>query len=282
LDEVTLSATFRPAGWIKALFESQGLEAKLLSVSADEKGEGSNPFIDNLKIIVRNISFDGWAIIGILALQGIVVTIVFVSKLLFLGAAEKENRRFFEDFAEKSWAELSKEEDSYQNSTLFSVFAHGKEQLLAALKNPNLSKVVVERAGNPEPESKRRVLNPKGVNAVKIASERGYVEETRKLNSNLVQMTIAIAGAPFLGLLGTVWGIMNTFAAMAEAGEANLAAIAPGIASALACTISGLIIALPALFGYNFLTSKIKDITAELGMFIDRFINKIEELHGGN
>jgi biopolymer transport protein ExbB len=281
LDEVTLSATFRPAGWIKALFESQGLEAKLLSVSADEKGEASNPFIDNLKIIVRNISFDGWAIIGILALQGIVITIVFVSKLLLLGAVEKENRRFFEDFAGKSWAELGKEEESYQNSTLFSVFARGKEQLLAALKNPNLSKVVVERAGNPEPERERKVLNSKGVNAVKIAGERGYVEETRKLNSNLVQMTIAIAGAPFLGLLGTVWGIMNTFAAMAEAGEANLAAIAPGIASALACTISGLIIALPALFGYNFLTSKIKDITAEMGMFIDEFTNKVEELHGG-
>jgi biopolymer transport protein ExbB len=154
--------------------------------------------------------------------------------------------------------------------------------LVAALKNPNLSKAVAEPAGNPEPERPRKVLNPKGINAVKIASERGFVEETKKLNSNLVQMTIAIAGAPFLGLLGTVWGIMNTFAAMAEAGEANLAAIAPGIASALACTISGLIVALPALFAYNFLQSKVKDITAELGMFIDQFMSKVEELYGGS
>jgi biopolymer transport protein ExbB len=282
LDEVTFSATYRPAAWISAMFASQGLEAKLLSASADEKGGGSNPFLDNLQIIVRNISFDGWAIIGILTVQGIVVTIVFATKLLYIGAAEKENKRFFQAFAEKSWSELGEEADNYQSSTLFNVFRHGKNQLMSALKNPNLTKVIVERVGNPEPERKRRVLNPKGVNAVKIAGERGYVEETRKLNSSLVQMTIAIAGAPFLGLLGTVWGIMNTFAAMAEAGEANLAAIAPGIASALACTISGLIVALPALFAYNFLTSKIKVITAEMGMFIDEFTNKVEELHGGN
>jgi biopolymer transport protein ExbB len=214
--------------------------------------------------------------------QLIVVTIVFVAKLIYYNSAAKENCRFIEAFDKTSWVELGKAAESYQISTVYGVFASGKDQLVSALKNPNLSRVVVEPAGNTEPERSRKVLNPKGINAVKIASERGYVEETRKLNSNLVQMTIAIAGAPFLGLLGTVWGIMNTFAAMAEAGEANLAAIAPGIASALACTIAGLIVALPALFAYNFLQSKVKDITAELGMFIDQLMSKVEELYGGS
>lgn len=91
---------------------------------------------------------------------------------------------------------------------------------------------------------------------------------------------MAISGGPFLGLLGTVWGVMNTFAAMAAAGEANIMAIAPGVASALSTTVMGLIVAIPALFGYNFLTSRIKEITADLAIFIDEFALKVENGNG--
>jgi biopolymer transport protein ExbB len=94
----------------------------------------------------------------------------------------------------------------------------------------------------------------------------------------MVLLTMAITGGPFLGLLGTVWGVMNTFAAMAEAGEANLTAIAPGVASALATTVFGLIVAIPALFGYNYLSGKIKNITADLGIFVDDITVKLEQL----
>jgi biopolymer transport protein ExbB len=69
---------------------------------------------------------------------------------------------------------------------------------------------------------------------------------------------------------------MNTFAAMAMVGEANIMAIAPGIASALACTLTGLILAIPALFGYNYLTTKIKDIMADVYLFVDEFTINVE------
>jgi biopolymer transport protein ExbB len=105
-----------------------------------------------------------------------------------------------------------------------------------------------------------------------------FVRETKRINSYLIFLTLTIAGAPFLGLLGTVWGVMTTFAALALAGEANLAAIAPGMASALATTVAGLIIAIPALFGYNFLVMKVKDITADMSVFIDRFVQRSEEM----
>ncbi|HBO69174.1 MAG TPA: DUF2341 domain-containing protein, partial [Deltaproteobacteria bacterium] len=75
-------------------------------------------------------------------------------------------------------------------------------------------------------------------------------------------------------------GVMNTFASMAEAGDANLAAIAPGVASALACTLAGLVVAIPALFAYSYLTGNIKDLSAEMNMFIDEFLLKIEEGEG--
>jgi biopolymer transport protein ExbB len=120
------------------------------------------------------------------------------------------------------------------------------------------------------------------LNAFKAAMERGLVEENRKLNAWMVILTMAISGGPFLGLLGTVFGVMNTFAAMADAGEANLAAIAPGVASALAATVSGLLVAIPALFAYNYLAAKIKTITAEMTSFVDYFSLKVEGALGGN
>ena len=75
---------------------------------------------------------------------------------------------------------------------------------------------------------------------------------------------------------------MNTFAAMAAAGEANIMAIAPGIASALATTVVGLLVAIPALFTYNYLTGKIKNLSAEMSIFIHQFALRIDEEHGGD
>jgi biopolymer transport protein ExbB len=73
---------------------------------------------------------------------------------------------------------------------------------------------------------------------------------------------------------------MSTFAALAETGEANLAAIAPGIASALTTTVAGLLVAIPALFSYNYLIGKIKNITMDLTVFVDQFGVQVDELHG--
>jgi biopolymer transport protein ExbB len=70
---------------------------------------------------------------------------------------------------------------------------------------------------------------------------------------------------------------MNTFAGLAESGEANLSAIAPGVASALACTLAGLLVAIPALFASNYLTVRIKDLNADANVFIDDFILKLQE-----
>ena len=76
----------------------------------------------------------------------------------------------------------------------------------------------------------------------------------------MVILTIAISGGPFLGLLGTVVGVMITFAAIAASGDVNVNAIAPGIAAARVATVAGLFVAIPALFGYNYLISRIKGV----------------------
>ncbi len=97
----------------------------------------------------------------------------------------------------------------------------------------------------------------------------------------MVLLTIAISGGPFLGLLGTVVGVMITFAAVAAAGEVNVNAIAPGIAAALLATVAGLAVAIPALFGYNYLVSRAKDATSDMHVFIDEFVTRMAEFYRG-
>jgi biopolymer transport protein ExbB len=96
----------------------------------------------------------------------------------------------------------------------------------------------------------------------------------------MVFLTLSISGGPFLGLLGTVVGVMITFAAIAAAGDVNVNSIAPGIAAALVATVAGLAVAIPALFGYNYLLTRIKDVTSDLRVFIDEFVTRVAEFYG--
>jgi len=95
----------------------------------------------------------------------------------------------------------------------------------------------------------------------------------------MVWLTVSIAGGPFLGLLGTVVGVMITFAAIAASGDVNINAIAPGIAAALVATVAGLGVAIPCLFGYNYLSSRIKEIAADTRVFVDEFVTRIAETY---
>ena len=118
------------------------------------------------------------------------------------------------------------------------------------------------------------------MDAIKASIDANLIRENKKLNANMVLLTIAISGGPFLGLLGTVVGVMITFAAIAAAGDVNVNAIAPGIAAALLATVAGLAVAIPALFGYNYLASRIKNITTEMQIFVDEFVTRVAELYG--
>jgi biopolymer transport protein ExbB len=99
------------------------------------------------------------------------------------------------------------------------------------------------------------------------------------MNSFMVLLTIAISGGPFIGLLGTVMGVMITFASIAAAGDVNVNAIAPGIAAALAATVAGMSVAIPSLFGYNYLASRIKSIVSRMHIFVDELVTKLAETY---
>ena len=124
-------------------------------------------------------------------------------------------------------------------------------------------------------------LPGQAMTAFKAALDKASLQESKRNAAGLLLFTLSISGGPFMGLFGTVWGVINTFAGVAEAGEANLAAIAPGVASALACTLMGLMLAIPALFQYSYLSAEIKNITADMNVFMDELTNRVEEEYGG-
>ena len=125
----------------------------------------------------------------------------------------------------------------------------------------------------------KKVLSAQAIQAIRATLDGAMVRETQKLNKLMVLLTIAISGGPFLGLLGTVVGVMITFAAIAAAGDVNVNAIAPGIAAALLATVAGLAVAIPSLFGYNYLISQIKEATSDMHVFVDEFVTKLAEFY---
>ena len=125
--------------------------------------------------------------------------------------------------------------------------------------------------------------NPRGKGlfcALDLASpELRTAAVSRAHELGMIILSTAVAGGPFIGLLGTVWGVMETFSGIARAASASLTAMAPGVAGALIATVTGLLVAIPAMFAYNFMVTTIRHITQELDGFASRYANQIEHVY---
>jgi biopolymer transport protein ExbB len=269
IDEMRISSAARPASWFKAVFAGEGPDQKLFQWGIEEVGEGAGGLpVFYLNVIFKNITLDGWIVIGLLMMFLFVSSIIFTAKLFYLMSVGKDNRDFNKDYRKDiDPLSIDHKSDEYDNSTLFRVYREGLSDM-------------VQRVGDVKTDSGPKKVEKGIIESFKVALEEGFVRESQRLNARLVFLTMAITGGPFLGLLGTVWGVMNTFAAMAEAGEANIMAIAPGVASALSTTVIGLMVAIPSLFAYNFLATKVKNITADTIVFIDQLNVNVEQTYG--
>lgn len=271
LDEVTLAATSRSADYIKALHGSQQPDSPLF-VSGEGGGGESESYIG---ILLGALTLDGWIVIGILAVMGVISFSVMIGKTLFLGRADKANIAFLNRFRDNprkllrpdSMDTKAIEEDSaMRHSTLFRLYRIGIEEMR-------------HRFVDQEKAATEANLSAAALNSIRAAMDAALVRENQRLNSQIVLLTIAISGGPFLGLLGTVVGVMITFAAIAAAGDVNVNSIAPGIAAALVATVAGLAVAIPALFGYNWLAIRIKNVSADTQVFADEFLTRSAELY---
>jgi biopolymer transport protein ExbB len=219
LDEIGIFTQTLSADRIRAAFASQGPDGLLMTFGEEIMGGGSGMPVFYLGTILKNITLDGLVVIGLLVILSAVSWIAFLGKAGFLFMANRDNRKFLDTFEANidPVAERIGNGDNFSSSNLYRVYRAG----CRVIQNGNPAE-----AGTPQ-------VSTKTLKTFRTELDKGYINETKRLNGNLTVLTMAISGGPFLGLLGTVWGVMNTFAAMAEAGEANIMAIAPGVASAL-------------------------------------------------
>jgi biopolymer transport protein ExbB len=289
VDEVSVAKSARSSDWIKAVARSQGSAAPLVVYGADgqkESGGQGTYFVT----IAKNLTVDGWVVIVICLTMLVVSLGIMMLKALYLGRVERANGRFLRDYHQMSatadagaldqkdsgeqeefeeqapaMAALVGSEGKYGASTLFRLYHMGVAEL---------NKRIAGRAAGAQ---HAMVLSPQSIEAIRASMDATLTRLQQRLSSQMVLLTIAISGGPFLGLLGTVIGVMITFAAIALSGDVNINAIAPGTAAALAATVAGLGVAIPCLFGYNWLNTRIKSITANNRVFLDEFVARLAE-----
>jgi biopolymer transport protein ExbB len=286
IDEVEVSKVARSADWIKASARNQGMDSSMILFGTDGQREGSGQG-SYFVTIAKNLTLDGWVVIGICLAMLAIALVIMVIKAILLSRVEGANARFFKEFQRLSgdFAALQKlgaadsgdsndgvpsykltpGQGTFGASTLYRLYQSG---LFELNKRINGQTVSAQRAN---------VLSAQSIDAIRATMDAAMTRLQQALSSQMVLLTIAISGGPFLGLLGTVIGVMITFAAIALSGDVNVNAIAPGTAAALAATVAGLSVAIPSLFGYNWLNTRIKTITADNRVFVDEFVTRIAE-----
>jgi biopolymer transport protein TolQ len=114
------------------------------------------------------------------------------------------------------------------------------------------------------------------VGHVENALQRALANKTLSYESSMIFLATIVSGAPFFGLLGTVWGVMDAFGAVGLQASASLQNLAPGVSGALLTTVAGLCVAIPSVFGYNYLLSRNKVLVTELENFASSLADMIE------
>ena len=203
-------------------------------------------------------------IIVFLMLFSIMAWSVMAFKAIQMRRAKKLNQFFTTEFkTQKTVLDMFDRRIQAEGCPLFAVYRSGSIELDARLKSS---------AG----EARKKSVSIKSMEHVKRLMENAVAQESLKLEGGLIILAIAVSGAPFLGLLGTVWGVMSTFGGIAMSGSANLQAMAPGVAAALVTTVAGLLVAIPSMFGYNWLVHNLRVQTVELDNFAQELVSKME------
>ncbi|MDP1863121.1 MAG: DUF2341 domain-containing protein [Thiobacillus sp.] len=268
MDEVQLSGKVRDAAWI-AVQAAQGPTGALVALGADEFSEGGDEG-GIWGTLFGALTVDGWVAIGILAVMLVIALWIMVVKAIYVNRVDHANRLFMHRFRELSTdlGAIDKTQgmaDAFRHSSLYRLYHVASVELSHRFKDTDAAHLADKN------------LSPQSLDAIRASLDTGLVKETTLMNKLMVMLTIAISGGPFIGLLGTVMGVMITFAVIAATGDVNVAAIAPGIAAALMATAAGMAVAIPALFGYNYLNSRIKAITSDMRVFNDELITKLAE-----
>jgi biopolymer transport protein TolQ len=217
-----------------------------------------------LQFVWNRATDAGRIIILVLAVFSVFAWYMMVSKALQMRRAKKLNL-FFESEYDRQKDVLGMFDRRLQvdGCPMFAVYQEGCVELDTRLKDASGA-------------ARKKFITLKGMEHIKRTLEGAVARESIKLESGLILLASAVSGGPFIGLLGTVWGVMDTFAMVGMAGKAELATMAPGVSAALITTVAGLLVAIPSMFGYNFLVHTLRVRTVELDNFAQNLVSKME------
>ncbi len=217
--------------------------------------------------LLRFFLATGWVakvVLMILVLFSLASWSVIFGKWRELTSAAKASDRFIKLFRRASRLnEVANEVQKYRLSPLAPMFQAGHSELEAQLRTT--------RPAGTDPN-----LKIKSLDAISRALERVRSSELERLQRALPMLATTASATPFIGLFGTVWGIMNTFRAIGATGSTSILTVAPGIAEALINTAAGLLAAIPAVIAYNHLLARVRSLNRRMEDFELEFLNLVE------
>ena len=222
-------------------------------------------------------AFENSTLAGRLVLLSLFIASIFSwtvmwTKWRMIRRAQRRRDQFLELFrTDRQPLRIYTDRLRFEGAPVFAVYKAGCRELTYQL----LGASEVDETFRARLETAQKI-SPAQMRVVTTAMERAVGETALRLESQMILLATAVSGAPFLGLLGTVWGVMDTFSDVATAGSANLAAMAPGVSAALITTVTGLLVAIPAMFGYNFLVTTIRGTIVELDNFAAELASEFE------
>ena len=234
----------------------------------------------------------GQVIVGILCLGSALTWTVVLTKWQQLRRIRKSGQAFLAQFRhDPDPLHLFINNFEMTDSPLYNIYRMGAEEVSSRFGNGGR-----RVAGRLQPlgghdgglalavETAVAEVEPSQVNLDMLRNVLGRAIDTEviKLESQLPILSTAVQGGPFLGLLGSAWGVMSVFGSMGQQGTVRLGAVAPGICAALLATVVGLFVAIPSLFAFNWLASRVRHQTIELENFADEFIAAVEHNYGAN
>jgi biopolymer transport protein TolQ len=214
----------------------------------------------------------GKMVLFFLAIVSIFSWSIMITKLRIVQFAKKQNARFRAAFRQdRQPLRLFEKNARFSGSPNFNVYRAGCQEMTFQM----LGSAEVDETFRARLDISDKI-SPAQMHAVNAAMERAVGETALDLESQMILLATAVSGSPFLGLLGTVWGVMDTFTDVAVAGAPNLATMAPGVSGALITTVTALCVAIPAMFGYNFLVTSIRGMVVEMDNFAAELASEFE------
>jgi biopolymer transport protein TolQ len=213
----------------------------------------AGPVVKLVMLLLVYLSVVSWAII--------------FYKWRLVRRALQQSQAFLDCFWSKRRLDLVAQQlDSFSDSPLTALFREGYQELVRV------------QPPRKEGEAPTLVLSDSGADNIARALRRSTTQQTQQLEKYLTFLATTGSTAPFIGLFGTVWGIMDSFHGIGQTGSASLAVVAPGISEALIATAIGLLAAIPAVVGYNYFLSKINRLIGQMDTFSQEFLNIVQHM----